>query len=463
MLLPVMLKRLAMLIGFSFLLAACGGGSSPDEEEITFNADDVARFRELVDEARIEASGSGAAAGSGLAVTTPLPGEAPVIDLSLVPLHESLRTGQSESGEALFKVTGDFANLRDGPRVNAGLLGQLLKGDTLTVLEYPDAAWAKVRLPDGREGYVSLRLIAKLVTEDRLAEERKAFEGQYFVDFGFLNVRSAADTNAEKIGELSGQAIVTPMYLDEVWARLLFEGREGYVARQYLSPFAPPFLVRQDRYDLPILHYRADEDGALDALVRHLPGLQEAGYSFMTLSDLYDHLLAQEERDVRLPPRRVVLAISGVTVDNAEEASSALRASNATATMFLASSQLSPTGLTNQTLQTLRANGFDIQSGAHSGDDLRSLTNAQLDLELQQSRVLLEERGNGPISAIAYPWGGVNERVKEKAAAAGYLFGLSNREGTSFTRSQLLELPAIRVSPTAETSDILGIIAPAGA
>ena len=443
------------------MLVGCGGGTldgTGSEEVISFTADDVARFRSLVEEASV------AGPGSGLVLDLPVASSGtvtvPVIDLSQVALFNTLREEPGAEGMSLFKVTNDFVNVRSEPRVTATQVGRLERGAALTVLDYPDAAWAHVKLPDGQEGYVSLRHIAKLTAEERLADERKAFEGQYFVDFGFLNVRTQPDTNAEKIGELPGQAIIKPLHLDEVWARIPFNGREGYVARQYLSPFQPQFLVRQDHYDLPILHYRAETPGMIDALVKHLESLNTAGYNFMTLRDFQDHVLEQEERDVRLTPRSIVITVSGITADNIEEISSAFRASSAVATLFIPSGQVGPTGITTQSIQTLRANGFDLASGAHSGDDLRSLTNAQLELEVQQSRGLLEDQGAGQIMALAYPFGGVNERVKEKTASAGYLFGLGNREGTSIRRSEFLDMPNLPITADMTIEALLAKLAP---
>jgi peptidoglycan/xylan/chitin deacetylase (PgdA/CDA1 family) len=115
-------------------------------------------------------------------------------------------------------------------------------------------------------------------------------------------------------------------------------------------------------------------------------------------------------------------------------------------------------GITEKQVLTLLANGHDVQSGAHTGDDLRSLTNAQVELELKQSRKLLEDMTQKEIFAIAYPLGGVNSRVEEKAQEAGYLLGLGAAQDRTFQRSQLLNLPNFALSASSTAEDVLGLV-----
>jgi peptidoglycan/xylan/chitin deacetylase (PgdA/CDA1 family) len=112
-------------------------------------------------------------------------------------------------------------------------------------------------------------------------------------------------------------------------------------------------------------------------------------------------------------------------------------------------------GITEKTMLTLLANGFDLQSAGHTGDDLRSLTNAQLELELQQSRAIIEETTKQPVFAVLYPQGGVNDRVMEKAAAAGYLLGISAAPERTFTREQFLRVPSFDIAPGLSADDLV--------
>ena len=192
----------------------------------------------------------------------------------------------------------------------------------------------------------------------------------------------------------------------------------------------------------------------------HVAALRTEGIKMMTMRDFYDLLLVQEKRDVRLEPKTVILAITGVTPENVKSVSDMLSQGTIRATMFLETRHIGLSGITEKTLLTLVANGLDLESAGHTGDDLRSLTNAQVDLELKQSRKILEDATKKTVFAIAYPQGGVNDRVMEKGAEAGYLLGLGSSPERTFTRSQFLRLPSYIISPGMQSEDILKIVRP---
>ena len=415
----------------------------------------MARFRELAREAD-RLSGSGFV--PRLDSEEGEEGTVPVLDLSSVGTFNAIRSGVGAVGENVYRVTNEFLNVRSEPRVTSAAVSRLVKGDSLELIEFSDAAWAKVRLAGGEEGFVSTRYISKLVGEENLTAEKEKFAGQYFVDFGFLNVRKEPDTESEKIGELPGQAIVRPLHMDEVWARISFEDKEGYVAVQYLTPFLPNFLVRQEDFTLPILHYRLSQSGLVDVMAEHISSLKADGYKILTIRDLHDLLVKQEDRDVRLDPQSVLLLVSDITHGNITAVSEALRTANTKATLFLTTGYFGIDGITEKQVLTLIANGFDLQSGAHTGDDLRSLTNAQLELELKQSRKLIEEITKKPVIAIAYPLGGVNSRVMDNAAKSGYLFGIGSAPKKTFSRGDLLELPSYLISGSMTAGDIMAVV-----
>ncbi|MDD5623118.1 MAG: SH3 domain-containing protein [Candidatus Peribacteraceae bacterium] len=449
-----------LIASFGILFAGCGGTpEKPKVEEFTFTAEDVARFRELAGK---NESGSGVLrTGSGAphleGVTGATSSELPVLDLSKVSMFEAIRSGPGATGKDVYRVTNEFLNVRTSPSVTAGQVARLERGEVLTVIEFTDAAWAKVRLADNREGFVAQRYVSKLTSEDRLAQEKKTFDGLYFVNFGFVNVRKEPDAESEKLGEIPGQAFVRPITKDQNWAKVSFQGKDGYVAAKYLSPFLPNFLVRQEEFTLPMLHYRLSQDGALAAMTRHVLTLKQNGVKIITLRSFYDLLLKQEERDARVDPKTVVLLVSDLTAQNVGEASDALRALGVSATFFIQTKQLGLDGITEKMVLNLLANGMDLESGGHTGDDLRSLTNAQVELELAQSRQLLEEYTKRTVVAVGYPEGGVNERVAKYAADTGYLLGVATAPDRTFRREDLLRLPSFVLSPTATDDEVLKI------
>lgn len=446
-----------LIASFGILLVGC---SSPEPEksfeEFTFSENDLQRTQEL-----LGGSGTGASSapffslnGGGNALSGNV-----VLDIERQKQYDQLRSGAVE-GENVYRVTNDFLNVRQDMNVTSAQIGRLDRGDPMVVLDMPNAGWAKVKLSDGKEGYVALRYIAKVTTEEKLASEKKLFEGKYFVDFQFLNVRKEQNQQAEKIGELPGQTIITPLSINGEWARIAFEGKEGFVSSQYLKPFLPSFLVRQDSYPLPILRYKASDSASLDALGRHIAALKAAGKRLVTLQYLYDVVQQQENKDVRIDPAAVVLIVSDVNAGNVNAVSNTLQANGAVATLFVAGKDTGLSGVTEKMMLTLMANGNSIQAQGHTGDDLRSLTDSQVELELTQSKRLIEDSSHKETYAVLYPQGGVNDRVMKKAAAAGYLFGLSDVPDTSFTRTQFLRVPTTLVSSSMTAEEVVKLVQP---
>ncbi|HCI03736.1 TPA: hypothetical protein DE059_02300 [Candidatus Peribacteria bacterium] len=454
---PKPLVAFLLIASFGILFAGCSPKEEePQPEEFTFTAEDVARFKELSNKAEAGLDSLNDEGGPRLHLEEDK--DVPVLDMSMVKKYSSIRSGPAATGENLYRITNEFLNVRSAPKVTADSVDRLDQGDIVELLEFIDAAWAHIKLPNDRDGYVAQRYIAKLTSESALAEEKEKFKDRYFVDFGFLNVRKAADTHSEKLGELQGQSFVNVLSKDDVWARIPFEGKEGYVAVEYLSPFLPNFLVRQEKFTFPVLIYRASQKGVVNSLPKHIDALKQSGLRLITMRQFKDLLTQQEERDIRMEPGTVALAITGIKPENIEEISDVLRASAVKGTLFLETQHLGINGITQKQVLTLLANGHDLQSAGHTGDDLRSLTNAQVELELKQSRKILEEYTGRGVFAISYPMGGVNARVMKLAEESGYLVGVGSGQERSFNREQLLRIPAFAISPSASAEEILGLV-----
>lgn len=433
-----------LVASFGIMFVGCSAPSEEGFDTVSFTEEQAEQLSELLDRIEAEQTGSQATLVPYASGTASV-----VLDATRAERQEQLRTttSLSEMDRASYRVTNDFLNVRREPAVSSETVTQLVKGDRLTLLEFVDAAWARVQLPSGSEGYVSTNYIARPTSEAKLPEERKAYEGKYFVDFSFLNVRSAPTTQAEKIGELPANAIITPVAFHGEWARITLGGKEGFASTQYLKPFSPTFLVRQDHFPLPLLHYQLTEEN-LASFLDHVDLLRQRGITVITLRDFYDLLLRQEERDERLPPGRAVLVISNTPSVLLRRVSEGLLGKGTRATFFLQTSLMDPQGdLPPSLLSTLAANGFDLQSAGHTSDDLRSLTNGQIDEDISQSRQIIEGITGREVFALLYPRGGMNERAADRLREGGFLFGITLTPAPAFDRSQFLKLPSILVDP----------------
>lgn len=460
---PKPLVAFLILASFGILFAGCSGPEDAPDETLVFSDEEEAIYRQQSQDAlsgsTVTSSGSEVQDIQALPSGSGATNDTAELDLSMVDSYASIRSGAASG--AGYQVTNEFLNVREKPSTGAASVGRLNYGDSVAVVEFTDGQWAKVKLASGVEGYVAHRYLSKATSEERLAEEKKQFENMYYVSFGFVNMRKSADQSSDKLAEIPGNTILRPTQIQGGWAKVTYDGKEGYVSESYLAHFLPNFIVRQETYVLPVLHYRLASDRTdelLAAMGAEVDALRKEGYAFITLSDFRDVLLSQQQRDVRLDPKRVVVAVSGVTPDNIKAVSSALNVAGISATLFIQTQYVGLSGITEKSLVTMQANGFDIQSGTHTGDDLRALTNSQAELELRQSRKILEQYTHKPVFAVAYPQGGVNDRIALIAAEGGYLFGLGDDADRSFGRSQLLRVPAMTVFPSMSVEEVVKFV-----
>lgn len=450
----------------AILLTGCSSTSDDGDKEFVFTADDAARFDQLVRNSddgtgavlgMVPSSSSSSLSGSGVVLTALQPSATgailTAIDPTLVARYNALRAEADSDGKDRVTVTNSFVNLRERADKGSALLAQINQGTVLDLVELPSASWARVRTTAGLEGYVSLQYVSMLVSSDKLDEVKKRYEGLYFVDFAFLNVRTAPDKTAEKIGELPGDSFVRPLSVNGDWAQVPFNGKTGYVSTQYLKPFLPPMTVRQESFKVPVLQYNASQQGILEALGNHLAQLKKDGVTLLTLREFADLL----EKQATIPAKAAILTVIGATPTTLGPVTQKIAAAGETATVFVQTKDIGLSGITQQTVTALVRQGFELGTAGHTGDDLRSLTDAQLDLELRQSRQLLSEAGASVLS-IAYPQTGVNDRVMQHAAAAGYLFGVGGSPERSFRRSQLLKLPSLPITSSMLPEEVSRVV-----
>ncbi len=457
-----------LIASFGILFAGCSSvevkGPEAADFDDSFTATDIEKLNALDDTSTGSLMGGASSDDAGTAASLPRldisektasGSTVSALDPELRKKFDAIRTPSTAEAANVYRVNNEFVNVRSAPSSSASTVARLTMGERMTLTEFVSGAWAKVKLATGQEGFVSVRYIARMTTDTQLAKDKKATEGMYFVDYAFVNVRKAPDAKSDKLGEIPGQTMVKPLSVNGEWAHVSYGGMDGYVSTQFLKPFAPQFIVRQETFQLPILRYDASEPGTIETLVNHVKKLRETGVTLTTLRAFQELLLTQEVRDVRLLPKSVVIAVSGVTPQNVRQLSDALYGANVPATFFIESRYVGLAGISQKIIATLQANGFDLEAAGHTGDDLRGLTNSQVQLELRQSKQLLEDLMNRSVVAVLYPQGGVNERVSSAAAEAGYLFGVGAVPDGSFMRDELLRLPSYAVTSSMSADDVL--------
>jgi peptidoglycan/xylan/chitin deacetylase (PgdA/CDA1 family) len=96
------------------------------------------------------------------------------------------------------------------------------------------------------------------------------------------------------------------------------------------------------------------------------------------------------------------------------------------------------------TLGRWQERGMEVHSHGTSHGRLTWMSDAQIEDELHRSRATIRARLGREASAVAYPFGAVDARVRRLAAAAGYRLGFAGPRGRA---DDLLSLPRLPVYP----------------
>ncbi|PEI50232.1 hypothetical protein CN635_26240 [Priestia aryabhattai] len=137
-----------------------------------------------------------------------------------------------------YKVTASKLNVRSGAGTNYGIIGSVVKDQTLSVVS-KSGSWYKINY-NGRTGYVSSDYVQSSGTTAPPAESTT-----YTVTASTLNVRSGAGTNYASIGSVTKGQKLSVVSKSGSWYKINYNGRTGYVSSDYVqaSATASPKLV----------------------------------------------------------------------------------------------------------------------------------------------------------------------------------------------------------------------------
>ena len=181
--------------------------------------------------------------------------------------------------------------------------------------------------------------------------------------------------------------------------------------------------------------------------------LQLAGYQSISFGEY----LAYRTEEEKLPRKPILITFDDGYRSNIDFALPSLTAAGFSATVFVVSALVGRTNswdpdeiqeplMSAVELRGLQSEGHDVQSHTRTHPDLSRLDDDALMQELRGSRLELEQTLGKPITAIAYPWGFSDERVRRVAADAGYYAGVILRRRVNFSTTPALELRRIGIN-----------------
>ncbi|PFJ08404.1 enterotoxin [Bacillus cereus] len=126
------------------------------------------------------------------------------------------------SAKAETIVTTDVLNVRENPTVESKLVGKMLSGNKLDVIN-TENGWTKIKL-NGKEAFVSAEFT----------------RSTYYVTANVLNVRAGANTDSEILGKLNKDDVIeTTNQVQNEWLQFDYNGKAGYVHVPFLTGTAP--------------------------------------------------------------------------------------------------------------------------------------------------------------------------------------------------------------------------------
>ncbi|MED1412673.1 SH3 domain-containing protein, partial [Bacillus paramycoides] len=142
---------------------------------------------------------------------------------------ENITNGTQEVG----MINATSLRVRSAANTSSAVLGNLKNGEKVTVLGKANG-WAKINYL-GKEGYVSLEFVTLGKDATDPTNPEQVTEERAVVNASLLNVRKGPSTGAAAVGHLKNGETVTIIGKENGWAKVHFNGGEGYVSLQFLK------------------------------------------------------------------------------------------------------------------------------------------------------------------------------------------------------------------------------------
>jgi peptidoglycan/xylan/chitin deacetylase (PgdA/CDA1 family) len=236
------------------------------------------------------------------------------------------------------------------------------------------------------------------------------------------------------------------------------DGAGGALAKSAASPGSEPeSLDLPDQARVPVLmyHYISELPPGADVYRRdltvtpanfraQLQVLADAGYTAITLTDLYLHLT----QGYPLPEKPVVLTIDDGYRDAYEGAFPILLEYGFTATFFVLVTPThyeSDAHLTWSQMREMAEAGMDIQGHGRDHVDLRGRSYEFLVYQILGTQEAIQYHTGRPARFFCYPSGKYDSNVVAVLESAGYWGAVTTEWGQTHTREGLYEMPRIRI------------------
>lgn len=231
--------------------------------------------------------------------------------------------------------------------------------------------------------------------------------------------------------------------------------------------YAPQISGNQIRVPILIYHYIGNNPNPTDKqrdslsvipdkFEEQMKYLKDNGYDTISLDTLYPAIRGQ----ITLPTKSIVLTFDDGYVDFYINAYPILLKYGLHATVFI------PINLMNQgyylswnQIREMSGSGL-INFGTHGMNhwQLASLPLPIAELEIIQSKKILQDNLGIPINFIAYPYGSINENIINMTKKAGYMGGVGTWANKTQSEGTIFDMPRMRVGGGANLETFINLL-----
>ena len=176
---------------------------------------------------------------------------------------------------------------------------------------------------------------------------------------------------------------------------------------------------------------------------RHMHFLKQHGYQVISLDELVEGIKSGRP----FFRKSVVITFDDGSIDNYTQAFKILKRYDFPATIFVISDLVGRDGyVTWEQLNEMHS--FDIFAGSHTKTHayLPGTPIEKKELEIVESKKMIEDRLKRQVAYISYPSGGFDEDVKSLVKKAGYKGACTTNRGHQHLNKDIYELKRIRFS-----------------
>lgn len=134
-------------------------------------------------------------------------------------------TGKASSGAGFYTVTTNDLNIRKGPGTSYSSVGKVNTGEILTVHDISNG-WAKVTYGGSSSVYCSASYLKKVERVGKILDS--------------IYLRASYSWSADKILLLKKDYNVEIVAIGQVWAKVKYAGKTGYIDKTYLKEISAP-------------------------------------------------------------------------------------------------------------------------------------------------------------------------------------------------------------------------------